>query len=155
MATGIQGPQGFKGARGVQGATGWGAIGSDTGPTGPTGPIGWFPNQVIISASPVTITGNDVSTLYREIGSQGQVDFNLDASLPTGGFFVLTNQTNVSKTFGATGSQGGTIDGAGTLTLPRNTSVMLIRQSVSSLASTYLYSGVGGTGAVESLGGGG
>jgi hypothetical protein len=155
MATGIQGPQGFKGARGIQGATGWGAIGNETGPTGPTGPIGWFPNQAIISTSPVTLTENDVSTLYRATtGTQGQVDFNLNA-LPSGGFFVVTNQTNVSRTFGATGPQGGTINGASTLTLPRNTSVMLIRQGGPDLASSYLYSGIGYTGTVEMSGGGG
>lgn len=152
MATGRQGPQGFKGARGVQGATGWGAIGNSTGPTGPTGPIGWFQYQDTQNAEgTLTFSASTVSTLYKiTTGSQGEIRLNLDATLPVGGFHVLTNQSSDSFTLTATGYTGGKIDGQDSLTVPIAKSVMLIRGPTGTeLRSSYPYSQGGSTGTLE------
>ena len=151
MATGIQGPQGFKGARGVQGATGYGAIGNATGPTGPTGPIGQFQYQATGPAQgTLTLSGSTVSTLYQVFsGTQGEIVLILDATVPVGGFHVLTNQSGSSFNLSVTGYTGGNIDGQSTLTVPVNKSVMLIRGPTGTeLKSSYPYSGYGSTGTI-------
>ena len=151
MATGIQGVQGHKGVRGPQGATGWGAIGSETGPTGPTGPIGWFQNQNTIQAQgDLVLYESYVSTIYKvTTGSQGTIRLNVDSFVPTGGFYVFTNQSASQNVTFDGSSFGVTIDGQASIVLPKGKSVMLTKTAGDELVSSYPYSGIGSTGTVQ------